>query len=1692
MKKKKVVKQFLISLLCSAMVAGNLTGIPFMATSVNAEEAGELTREEKYPLEKIIANPRDDETMNIYDVISFGSYFQEDTNEDNIVDETDEKTPILWRVISVDGDVATLMSEDVIDLRPFYAKEVADSEILTYENSDLRSWLNGYDEYTNLSEVDYSTDNFIDQAFTLQEQNQILTSNIDSAVINSLVDQNTLLDKVYLPSIDELKKMKYKEYASFYPSQKAYTEYLKYDRDEWETYFETVFALRNVNELTKNIYYVDSYYTNDISEEELNDEVSNYLLKLGVRPMIQISLNNDLYTKYGCVRSHNKNSNVYKLCEEHGSSYKPSCNEYGRCRTCNAPIKDIKFDELADHFDYVTYDDYPMYQKGYVEPTETSEGYSGDILCSGCNRVVSEGNVIPKLNNNSYGLNNPVKSGGSVTFDTVYFGNYWQDDTNGDGVADTNDEKTPIKWRVLSVDGEKALLVADQNLDNCLWGEPNARITYENSTIRCWLNGLGADSHVTGKDFSQPGASFIDNAFNKAEQRAILTTELDNSDSFGDGPVGNNTFDKVFVLSYQDMTNTAYGYCYHPSLDENNKNEYDPARYRYATKFCADNYQNVYPDYNPGTLVENQKWMYGLRTMGTFTYLFGKVDASHSFVISHADGYDYNTVNNGVYGVVPAIYLDLSTSNSFLWNKGESVVLEGVPNDATESESTIKDQEEEHETKVEISSGVLGYKNKYKNISVSNKTTPVLFRDICSTAAENAKIDYFKFAVNGDYDQIEEAWLVSERGGKKVSVKLDIQKNILMTDKDLLNDEFNHVIYSEDEQKNISEACMQNCTIVYTTKADKENVKEMFAFDFVWKEGFNDTPLDQIQISVDKASITYNNQVSNVDINKKVMETMTYIIDGFGKNVFNEVSVTINGDTDIIEKAWIVAQRHGTNVSEELIKVEDNKFVTQAQFYEDVLNGITYKRSELNSTPPRNFSILVKYFKDDSYHLLYNFKDRWIVDPNGHAYEAVPSNPLEGVTATIWGSDFADGSDPYEFEAEYYGQVNPQITGEDGFYAWDVPKGYWQVRLSKEGYQPVASDWLPVPPPQLDVDLAMVDPSVPYVDFVELSKDSVFVRFNKYMDVDSVSLENITFNKSGDITSSDNEETDENEEDENITVSNNGIDDGIGEIIEDGEPDAEMGADVSAELSIESIHPVEAENGLARDYELVFNDEISNEDLEATYDLSIAAGISYAGTQMEKAVFEGLQVVTPITAIEAEDKVILEGVYDYEVTLQPAEKVAGRKVTCSVDNDNIEVLSCGTCDENGKAIVRLKAVKSGVSMVTIGAEGSAIKTTAMMTVAVNDLMFETMGGKEEDRPIQVPDEETSTEPSPSTTPSTEPGTQPSETPEVSPSTVPSEAPSAEPSEDVSASPSVQPSENPSEEPSTSPVASPSPSEEIWIDPPYVAPSVKPSVLPSMQPSEEVSTSPSVQPSEDVSTKPSQVPGSGTEAATDPTKTPDVSVSPSVNPSAAPSEEVKITPSTMPSVSPSAQVTTSAKPDSTFVPKKIDITSISKKLAAGKKMTLTLNILPVFEEDMDVNWVSSNPKYATVDEKGVVQAKKAGVGKTVTITATVNGSEKVKGYYKIKIMKDSVKSVKLSAKSKSVEAGKSLAIKATVKTTGKKVNKKLVWTVSNEKYASISPSGKLKTNKKAKGKTITVTAKSTDGSNKIAKIKIKVK
>ena len=116
---------------------------------------------------------------------------------------------------------------------------------------------------------------------------------------------------------------------------------------------------------------------------------------------------------------------------------------------------------------------------------------------------------------------------------TVTFGHYEQDCIEYNGAEE-------IEWLVLDVQDNKALLLSKYLLDAQPYHTSRVRITWENCSLRAWLNN-----------------QFLNQAFTSAEQAAILTTLVDNSleqeYNLGRGYTGgNNTNDKIFLLSFKE------------------------------------------------------------------------------------------------------------------------------------------------------------------------------------------------------------------------------------------------------------------------------------------------------------------------------------------------------------------------------------------------------------------------------------------------------------------------------------------------------------------------------------------------------------------------------------------------------------------------------------------------------------------------------------------------------------------------------------------------------------------------------------------------------------------------------------------------------------------------------------------------------------------------------------------------------------------------------------------------------------------------------------------------------------------------------------------------------------------------------------------------------------------------------------
>lgn len=114
----------------------------------------------------------------------------------------------------------------------------------------------------------------------------------------------------------------------------------------------------------------------------------------------------------------------------------------------------------------------------------------------------------------------------------VIFGEYEQDNDLTNGAE-------PIEWIVLDKNEEgDCLLISKCALDAAAYNEHSTYISWEQSTMRNWLN-----------------SEFYDAAFSEDEKQQILTSRVTADSNHGyDVDPGNDTDDKVFLLSIAEVS----------------------------------------------------------------------------------------------------------------------------------------------------------------------------------------------------------------------------------------------------------------------------------------------------------------------------------------------------------------------------------------------------------------------------------------------------------------------------------------------------------------------------------------------------------------------------------------------------------------------------------------------------------------------------------------------------------------------------------------------------------------------------------------------------------------------------------------------------------------------------------------------------------------------------------------------------------------------------------------------------------------------------------------------------------------------------------------------------------------------------------------------------------------------------------
>ena len=298
-----------------------------------------------------------------------------------------------------------------------------------------------------------------------------------------------------------------------------------------------------------------------------------------------------------------------------------------------------------------------------------------------------------------------------------------------------------------------------------------------------------------------------------------------------------------------------------------------------------------------------------------------------------------------------------------------------------------------------------------------------------------------------------------------------------------------------------------------------------------------------------------------------------------------------------------------------------------------------------------------------------------ILDPSGFVCEAVFSNRIEGVTVTCYYSPYEDGRDAVVWDAEEFDQMNPLLTDKFGHYEWFVPEGWWQVKYEKEGYVTGYSEWLPVPPPQMEVHYSMTSLDLPTVENVNVYADGIEIRFSQYMDISSINSSNIVISQNG------------------TTVEG-------------------------------KFYPLDAEDSFKNksvEYATAFKfvpDDTT--ELSGKYQVEINAVSNYAGNKLaEKTNFE-ISTELRAESISATETASVEFKESgsFEVQILPVEAGANKKIILTSSNSEIVALTATelVADENGKIKIPFTGLLPGDARIEYTVEGTEISGSTTVSV----------------------------------------------------------------------------------------------------------------------------------------------------------------------------------------------------------------------------------------------------------------------------------------------------------------------------------------------------------------------------------------
>ncbi len=542
--------------------------------------------------------------------------------------------PIQWKILKEGCGSALLLCEDLIDSQPYQAAITLDGTTNHYAMADngVVTDSNGKQVYAN--NYEYSTirtwlnKTFYDTAFSAVQQGMIRTTNVENGTQSVTLEENPYVsnntqDKIFLLSDQEIA-----DYGFNHST----------DRDEKRAKTATAYAkiqgasifLDSQSKGDGRWWLRSPHYEYDPNDAKIAHTVSSYGLvsgtysvdntATGVCPALWVKFEEKEHTWIAATCTAPKTCEIChategvplshdwaeatciepktcKLCGivqgmELGHTYQGTA-----CARCGAPREAtyVRVDENGNSSatgKYLLFGSYPQSEVTDRALTATLNRITGNTLPTeeapaGWTSYQYYGGDTPS----DYMWYRDVTYGGQryrgVYFDSYrpslskfyHSGVYQYQKDNGYQVNTVYWFRyDPIKWRILTSVGGESLILCDMLIDAQEYNPTTDGVgtqyanNYANSQIRLWLNN-----------------QFYNTAFDELQKELIVRTGVDNSSATNRYPNRENqfacgdTYDYVFLLSYQDSLNTAYGFVNNGSLS---MTDTDPAKQKEFTDYA--------------------------------------------------------------------------------------------------------------------------------------------------------------------------------------------------------------------------------------------------------------------------------------------------------------------------------------------------------------------------------------------------------------------------------------------------------------------------------------------------------------------------------------------------------------------------------------------------------------------------------------------------------------------------------------------------------------------------------------------------------------------------------------------------------------------------------------------------------------------------------------------------------------------------------------------------------------------------------------------------------------------------------------------------------------------------------------------------------------------------------------------------